>query len=225
MRSTFFPKRNITKNFNVSTEVPKAIEKSDKIYRSKQTLPRTSYYSRLRNNGASSTFSTSPSVQEVTESMAEADKKTENIGDSPLIFTNNHTNMSEFDKEGSGNHKFIITVNSKESVENGTDNEIISKMEESQSKSVINVITTTQRYHATYKDKNNDADSEEKEKTTVTTVPPIRNIQTRKYSRKLLKRRDPTTPRSKERNLKKYSDTFSKTTEASSNGVSIIKNP
>lgn len=228
IRSSLYLRRNTPKNFSTSSELPVKDSLKNKevksVFRSKQFLPRTSYYSRLRNNGLTTTTTTTtetePSINEITEQIVIADKKVENTAELPLIFTGGTSKEPE-NSNIQGSSNFIITVNSKESSENGTENEVISKPEESEIKPIIS-IATTQKYHATYKEKNNNVSITDKEKITLT--PPIRNIRTRTYSRRSSKPKEDTavvTPKYKERSLRKYSDTFSKTTETSSNGVSI----
>lgn len=232
LRSSLYSRRNFSKNVNVSSEVPKIIEidRSDKSpsFKPKQILPRTSYYSRLKNKTESKNVTTDASIQATTEEIKIAEKKEENTAEISLIYTNSNSAAKIDEKNDKDNeHKnenqnFIITVNSKESLENSTANEIISKADENGTKPMNNIINTTQKYHATYKDTNKDISLQNREIITVT--PPIRNIQTRKNGRKPSKRREEisiVTPKPTARSLRKYSDTFSKTTEPSSNGVSI----
>ncbi|XP_047545839.1 mucin-17-like isoform X1 [Vanessa atalanta] len=227
LRSSLYLRRNVSKTFSANSEIPIKIDPSKNnegksILKSKQLLPRTSYYSRLRNGGLSTTSTTDSSIQNTTEDISIAEKKVENTAELPIIYTDGTPKVSDnANKQESRN--FIITVNSKESSENGTElngNEAISMTVESENKLINNFVSTTQKYHATYKDNNNDISTSSKEKSTVT--PPIRNIRTRKYSRKSSKPREEisvVTSKSRERNSRKYSDTFSKTTEASSNGI------
>ncbi|CAH2091661.1 unnamed protein product [Euphydryas editha] len=222
IRSSLFLRRNTSKNFSTTSELPVKDSSKNKevksVFKPKQLLPRTSYYSRLRNNSLTTTTTTESNINGISEQIAVADKKVENTAALPIIFTDGtYKAPDNINIQRSSN--FIITVNSKESTENGTENEVIAKAEESEIKPIIN-IATTQKYHATYKEKNNDNSTTNNEKITVT--PPIRNIPTRKYSRKSTKSKEDSsvvTPKSKERNLRKYSDSFSKTTEASSNGI------
>ncbi|XP_050341965.1 mucin-3A-like isoform X2 [Nymphalis io] len=224
VRSSFYLRRNASKNFSTNSELSTKNETSKNyegksIFKSKQLLPRTSYYSRLRNNGSSTTSTTDSSIKNVTEEIANAENKVENTAELPIIYTDGLPKVSD-NANIQESRNFIITVNSKESSENGTDNEVISITEENENKFMNNFVSTTQKYHATYKENNNDISSSSNEKSTVT--PPIRNIRTRKYGRKSSKPREEfsvVTSKSRERNLRKYSDTFSKTTEASSNGI------
>ncbi|XP_026491142.2 mucin-2-like isoform X11 [Vanessa tameamea] len=226
LRSSLYLRRNVSKTVSANSEIPIKIDPSKNnegksILKSKQLLPRTSYYSRLRNGGLSTTSTTDSSIQNTTEDISIAEKKVENTAELPIIYTDGTPKVSDnANKQESRN--FIITVNSKESSENGTElngNETISMTVENE-KLINNFVSTTQKYHATYKDNNNDISTSSKEKSTVT--PLIRNIRTRKYSRKSSKPREEisvVTSKSRERNSRKYSDTFSKTTEASSNGI------
>lgn len=234
IRSSLYSRRNVSKNFSVNSEVPKRVEidRSDKslAFKSKPTLPRTSYYSRVRSNLINKTLSTNSSMHSTTEEILTVEKvkeKVENTAELPLIYTNTNSVVIEKDNKDSeinnDSNNFIITVNSRESTENNTLNEDVDKTEDSGNKPSQNVISTTQKYHATYKDSSNGVSLQNREKVTV--APPIRNIQTTKYGRKPLKRKEDlphVTPKPIVRSSRKYSDTFSKTTEASSNGVSTF---
>ncbi|CAH2063777.1 unnamed protein product, partial [Iphiclides podalirius] len=183
---------------------------------------------RLR--GTSNGVSTDTPLSEINETPT-ADKKIENTVEMPLIFTlinkpNKNITADNGYEYNQNDHKgeFLIAVSSKESQENKVENEIIAKGEESENKPIINVFATTQKYHSNYKDQN----LIDGEKGSTPATPAIRNIQTRKYSRKITKTKDkvestsvnPVT-KAKEKTLRKYSDTFSKTTEASNNGITI----
>ncbi|OWR42843.1 dumpy isoform F [Danaus plexippus plexippus] len=232
IRSSFYPKRNFTRKNNISSEVPKVTitERSNGVrtfhsFKARQVLPRTSYYSRSRTSTENVASTKEAEVKDDNEVLF-ADKKIENTADSPLIYTSksvpyNDTNNPNILTGKNVSNKlqkpFIIKVNSKESIENSTDNEIINILEED-NKPAASIDSTTQKYHATY----NDPVNENKEKGATSSQPPIRNILTRKFSRKAVKQNEePSTvnPKNRDRNLRKYSDTFSKTTEASSNGI------
>ncbi|CAK1578035.1 unnamed protein product [Parnassius mnemosyne] len=211
----------ITTNESVKTSI------NTSVVNNKIKLPRTNYYSRLRNNIKNDVTATTNTVRIVNETQI-ADKKIETTADMPLIFSLINkpvkntipNNVSEERKE-----EFLIAVSSKESRENNTDNEVVTNAEQSENKSEINEFSTTQKYHANYKDKSAVNDSERKDYIGTTPTPPsIRNIQTRKYTRKIVKSKERiinSSPFSatKERTLRKYSDIFSKTTEASTNGI------
>ncbi|CAG9562933.1 unnamed protein product [Danaus chrysippus] len=232
IRSSFYPKRNFTRKNNISSDVPKVTitERSNGMrtfhsFKARQVLPRTAYYSRSRTSPETVAITTEGEVKDDNEVLF-ADKKIENTADSPLIYTSksvtyNDTNNPSLLTRNDVNNKlqksFVIKVNSKESIENSTDNEIINKLDED-NKPAASVDSTTQKYHATY----NDPVNENKEKGATTSQPPIRNILTRKFSRKTAKPKEEQStvaPKNRDRTLRKYSDTFSKTTEASSNGI------
>lgn len=199
-------------------------------------LPRTSYYSRLRNNVKNETTSTTESFKEATSETVT--KKSEETVDTPLVFAllNNSEDGEalriDTQPENNDNHMFIISVTSKESLENNT-NEVTNMAEESENMPIVNVSPTISsrldsdkyKYHANYKDQNSTNDIG-KEKGSSTVFPPVRNLQTRKYGRNR-KSKDSssdntaTTPKPRERSIRKFSESFSKTTEASNNGVSI----
>lgn len=211
---------NNDKSENISVVTPKT----------RGTLPRTAFYSRLRNKVSKKevTSSVEPS-KNLNGEVAFAEKKTESTAEMPIILTmlngaSKDVTLQENNKN-KGNKPFIITVSSTESQENSKDNEVVNRIEETENKPVISVVSTTQKYHAHYNDKNSENISEQREKIITGATPPIRNIQTRKYGRKPEKRKDHeeivfTTPKSREKSLRKYSDTFSKTTEPSTNVVS-----
>lgn len=240
-RTAYFSRRNKTTS---STEAYMA--DSDKnesniliVTPSKASLPKTSYYSRLRNKSRNniSTFTTE-AVTEVTEVEKPAENKMEDSADVPLIFSllksptptdsESETTINGVTEEKEpvkGKKMFVIAVTSKESQEQSTENEVSSRSEE-----IVNKVTSdemlTSKYHATYKNHGIVNISESKDSTPQETTPPIRNIQTRKYSRQRTttpnsnEEASDVTPKPRERNLRKFSDTYSKTTEPSTNGVS-----
>ena len=230
IRSSLYTRRNLTRNFSVNSEVPKRVEidRSDKSFtlKPKSILSRTSYYSRVRSNSINKTLPTNSSVQSTTEEILTVEKKVEDTAELPLIYTNANSattvrNGIKDNEYKNDNQNFVITVNNKESTENDTLNDEVDKIEEN--KPPLNVISTTQKYHATYKDNSNDILLQNREK--VTAVPSIRNIQTRKYGRKTSRRKEDVssvTTKSIVKSSRKYGDTFSKTTEPSSNGVSAF---
>lgn len=127
------------------------------------------------------------------------------------------------------NDMFLITVNSKESAEQNIANDVISAPEESENKPIIEDFATTAKYHAIYKDPETNNKLDNTEYVTVSTTPAVRNIKTVKSSRTRVKSYDideetakVITPRTRDRSSRKYSESFSKTTEASTNGVSIF---
>lgn len=202
---------------------------------SKTLLPKTSYYSRLRNKSRIElSTSTTEAVTEVTKDEKTADSKKEDFVDMPLIFsllktptltkTENETTISVI-QEQKGKKMFIIAVTSKESPEQSTENEVSSRSEE-----IINKVnsdeTLISKFHATYKNHAVVNVTENKSSAPVEVTPAIRNIQTRKYSRPHSATANPNeeapevTPKPRERYLRKFSDTYSKTTEPSTNGVS-----
>ncbi|XP_038213122.1 mucin-17-like isoform X11 [Zerene cesonia] len=211
IRSSLFSRKNDPPN-NATVIPLNENRKRDRVqsanyFKVRRTLPSTSYYSRQRNN-ISSTTETNTVVDTET---AIADKKTENSNDLPLIFTYLNNPPKSTNKHNES-EKF--------SRENSTENEIINKAEESENKIIVNTEVTTQKYHANYK-----GDTEPNQKSVTSATPAIRNIQTRKYGRKPIKTRDqalnssPVIFKTKERNVRKYSDTFSKTTEAPGNSI------
>lgn len=239
VRPSYYSRRNGAKNTITSSEVPIVIEggtseQSQSIETSSRaTLPKTSYYSRLRNK-VKNDVQTNSTVETVTEEVVQipAEKKIESSVDMPLIFsllenrnqdetTTKISIGSETKEPEKEKQMFIIAVSSKESAENSTENDVVNKVEESEVKPVFNYVQTA-KYHATLKNQESDV-SQSKEPVT----PPIRNIQTRKYGRKRTKPKEVTgdvpevTPKSRDRNSRKFSDSYSKTTEPSTNGVSI----
>ncbi|XP_013161699.1 PREDICTED: mucin-5AC-like isoform X8 [Papilio xuthus] len=190
-------------------------------------LPRTSYYSRLRNN-AKNGITTTESPNTDINNPFKVDKKTENTAEMPLIYTmvNKPTKTVSEESKSDTKDEFLLAVSSKESQENNLENELVTNAEESENMPVINVFSTTQKYHANYKDQSLGSDRQKNEYVVTAATPAIRNIQTRKYTRKIFKSKEKVestsinpVSKSKERALRKYSDTFSKTTEASTNGI------
>ncbi|XP_041973428.1 serine-rich adhesin for platelets-like [Aricia agestis] len=230
-RNSIYARRNTVSNTSTekllpSTAESREIKKPVIAFKPKQVLPRTSYYSRSRNYTKKTTTTTEANTP--TVNIAIADKKMEDTADAPIIFTYLSRSKSPelvdvdvFEPTSERTKEpFIIKVSSTESSESTTEKKIVS--EDLKTLQFDNISTTTQKYHATYKDRQANNSVENNSKHTV--VPPIRNIQTRKYSRKngkLRKNEESVTlsPRSKERSLRKYSDTYSKTTESSSNGI------
>ncbi|KPI91103.1 hypothetical protein RR46_14607 [Papilio xuthus] len=190
-------------------------------------LPRTSYYSRLRNNAKNGITTTEYPNTDINDPF-KVDKKTENTAEMPLIYTmvNKPTKTVSEESKSNAKDEFLLAVSSKESQENNLENELVTNAEESENMPVINVFSTTQKYHANYKDQSLGSDRQKNEYVVTAATPAIRNIQTRKYTRKIFKSKEKVestsinpVSKSKERALRKYSDTFSKTTEASTNGI------
>lgn len=200
------------------------------------TLSKTSSYSRFRNfrnDATPKTLSSTESFREVTQDSAQ--KKNENSVDSPLIFSLLGNSDKSSNKVTDVKNNRLIRKkdsNSKDSLENPL-NEVSNMAEESENISVINVLPTIlsrmdsdkHKYHANYKDVN-PTNAEVTERSS-TVIPLVRNLKTRKYSRKRVKARlnntEATTQQARDRNINKYSEAFSKTTEPTSNGVSISK--
>lgn len=201
---------------------------------SKTLLPKTSYYSRLRNKSRNE-LSANEAVTDVTEVEKIVDSKKEDSVDMPLIFSllkgptltkNENVTIVNGIQEQKSKKMFIIAVTSKESQEQSTENEVSSRSEE-----IVNKVTSdemlTSKFHATYK--NNAAiNVTESKGSGVEATPTIRNIQTRKYLRQHSATANPheeasdVTPKPRERYLRKFSDSYAKTTEPSTNGVSNI---
>lgn len=243
-RPVYFPRRNNTLS---STEANMADNDKNEsnilvVTPSKTSLPKTSYYSRLRYKSRNDvSTSTTEAVTEVTELGKPAESKTEDSVDMPLIFSllNNPTpiesgsettinGVREQKEPVKGKKMFIIAVTSKESQEQSTENEVSSRSEE-----IVNKVTSdemlTSKYHATYKNHAVVNVSESKDSAPQEATPATRNIQTRKYSRQRTATANPdeeasgVTPKTRERYLRKFSsDTYYKTTEPSTNGVSIF---
>ncbi|XP_072941578.1 uncharacterized protein [Epargyreus clarus] len=232
-RSSYYS-RKFTVAPNLSTQAPAATNNDTSqntsvvTPKTRGTLPRTAFYSRLRNKVSKKEITSSVEPSKNLNAEVIAEKKSENTAEMPIILTmfsgtSKDVNLQE-DNKNKGNDPFIISVTSTESQENSKDNEVVNRIDETEKKPVINVVSTTQKYHAHYNDKNSENISEQKEKVITGATPPIRNIQTRKYGRKPAKAKDHeeivfTTPKSREKSLRKYSDTFSKTTEPSTNVI------
>lgn len=230
IRPSFYSK-NLGKNTDTSTEVSVTFseKKEETIVRKKVSLPRTSYYSRLRNR--TETTTTTEAAKEVV-----AQKKTEDSADMPLIFTlfNNSENkelVSDSLKkvEVEVKEPFIISISSTESQENMLVDEITSNIAE-QSEATPGVSPTVatkqdtdrQKYHANFKNSNRYVVEDNTRASS--TLPPVRNLQRRRQKtrqkEKIEDSPDTTTARSRDRNVRKFSEAFSKTAEASNNGVS-----
>lgn len=206
---------------------------------SKTSLPTRSYYSRfLYKSRNDISTSTSEAVTEATEVEKPMESKMEHPVDMPLIFSllksptptdsNRETTINGLQEQKEpvkGKKMFIIAVTSKESQEQSTENEVSSRSEE-----IVNKVTSddmlTSKFHATYNVAVNE--SESKDSAPLEATPAIRNIQTRKYSRQRTTTANANeeapvvTPVPRDRYLRKFSDTYSKTTEPSTNGVSNI---
>lgn len=241
LKKTFVRPPVYSRKFKGKTSTEASSTESVKIenpsFTKKTVLPRTSYYSRLRNNVKNEVSSTTEAVVEVTP---ESEPKTtvESV-DAPLVIAllNNSedrkTARIDDQPENNDNLMFLISVTSKESLENNTNNDVINTAEESENMPILNVSPSASsrldsdkyKYHATFKDQNSTNDIE-KEKGSSTVFPPVRNLQTRKYGRSRVKSKDGksdvvvTSPKPRERSIRKFSESFSKTTEASTNGVS-----
>lgn len=227
-----YPKKNTT------TEVPitEPRSRNSSIISSAPTirsaLPRTSYYNRSRNNRnnvSSSTTSTTESTEEIISEKDIAQNKKVDTIDMPLIFTllKNPVNVEEKGKSKEEDKEmFVIAVTSKESQDNGMLkenllNDVSNTAEESENNPIYNTSPTI-KYHANYKDL--DVTISDNEQQLSSTVPPVKNIQTRKYARKRTKTfdqyEDLEAPNPREKGIRKLSEPYSKTTEASTNGVS-----
>ncbi|XP_045519076.1 mucin-17-like isoform X4 [Pieris brassicae] len=225
IRSSLFSRKNDPVNKNITVIPLNENRKHDRVQsgsnvKGRRTLPNTRYYSRLRNN--TKLYLTETSYLEKNTETPIADKKVGNSADVPLIFTYlNGPSLSDKLKPTIENTAPVL--NSKESQENSTENEIVNKAEESENKLIINTDVTTPKYHANYKE------NMQREKVITSATPAIRNIKTRKYARKQEKAKDQgtNTPsvifKSRDRNVRKYGDTFSKTTESPAN--SILQEP
>ncbi|XP_068627897.1 serine-rich adhesin for platelets-like [Battus philenor] len=232
VRSSYFPRKNNTKSSEkLDNDENVHNNETKNNVNTRVKLPRTSYYARLRKNLKNDV--TTDKIITVTAETSIADKKVENTADMPLIYTllsrpakNIITKTAKEEIKGNDKDEFLIAVSSKDSQENNVDNEIVNNAEESENKPVVNVYSTTQKYHANYKVQTLLNETTKKDFVANAATPSIRNIQTRKYGRKLIRSKDraestsqnPVT-KSNERTLRKYSDTFSKTTEASTNGI------
>ncbi|CAF4949443.1 unnamed protein product [Pieris macdunnoughi] len=222
IRSSLFSRKNDPLNKNITVIPLNENRKHDRVQsgnnlKARRTLPSTTYYSRLRNN--TKLYLTETSYIEKNTETPIADKKVGNSADMPLIFTYlNGPSLS--DKLQPTNENTAPVLKGKELQENSTENEILNKAEESENKLIINTDVTTPKYHANYKE------NIQSEKAITSATPEIRNIKTRKYARKQEKAKvqGTNTPsvifKSKDRNVRKYGDTFSKTTESPANSIS-----
>lgn len=234
IRPSFYS-RKAGKNTITSTEVSVTVseKKEETVVRKKISLPRTSYYSRLRNR--TETTTTTEAAKDISDA---AQNKTEETADMPLIFTlfNNSENKELFsdslkkEENDNTNEPFIISISSTESQENMLSNEVTLNMaDETESTPVVPTVgtkqdTDRQKYHANFKNPNRNVVEDIARASS--TVPPVRNLQRRRQrTRPKEKINDSpvsTTARTQDRNVRKFSDTFSKSTEASNNGVSTL---
>ncbi|CAK1551565.1 unnamed protein product [Leptosia nina] len=221
IRSSLFTRKNDPFNNNITVIPLSDNRKNDRVqsashFKARRTLPSTSYYSRLKNNTNTSTIETKANTETPI-----AEKKIESSAGLPLIFTYLNS-PSKSDNYRNDNDKNTTTIAyGEESPDNVTENEVLNKVEESESKVVLNTETTTQKYHANYKE---DPNFTVNERAATSATPAIRNIQTRKYGRKPGKVKEQGNNstvifKTKERNIRKYGDNFSKTTEAPENSI------
>ncbi|XP_045534081.1 uncharacterized threonine-rich GPI-anchored glycoprotein PJ4664.02-like isoform X4 [Papilio machaon] len=220
--------KNIDKPAETVTDDSSRNNLNTSVLNNSVKLPRTSYYSRLRNNVKNGITTTAESANTDINNPFKAAKKTENTAETPLIYTmlNKQTKAMSEETNSDTKGEFLLAVSSKESQENNVETDPVTNAEESENMPVINVFSTTQKYHANYKDQGLGNDRQKNEYVATSATPVIRNIQTRKYTRKIFKSKENVesssvnpVSKSKERALRKYSDTFSKTTEASTNGI------
>ncbi|XP_047519556.1 uncharacterized protein LOC125059248 isoform X22 [Pieris napi] len=219
IRSSLFSRKNDPVNKNITVIPLNENRKHDRVQsgnnlKARRTLPSTTYYSRLRNN--TKLYLTETSYIEKNTETPIADKKVGNSADMPLIFTYlNGPSLSDKLQPTKAAENTAPVLKGKEMQENSTENEILNKAEESENKLIINTDITTPKYHANYKE------NIQSEKAITSATPEIRNIKTRKYARKQEKAKvqGTNTPsfKSKDRNVRKYGDTFSKTTESPAN--------
>ncbi|XP_063530112.1 mucin-2-like isoform X8 [Cydia strobilella] len=239
-RPTFYSRRNSSKS-DASTTTPSNDESLnigsalESIAKHKATLSRTSYYSRQRNSKKVLTTSI-PSTEEPfkdSNSVIEtADRKNADNVDIPLIYTllkptdvsqnENNLDISQNENNSEKPHKmFVIAVTSNESPESSTENEMTSNtVEETEVRSVVG--SSTSKYHATYTVPQTTSKVEERD--VLSAVPPIRNIPTRKFGRGRVSSRSQNDgvseePVTRDRGAGKYTDSYTKTTEASTNGI------
>ncbi|XP_047519554.1 mucin-12-like isoform X20 [Pieris napi] len=222
IRSSLFSRKNDPVNKNITVIPLNENRKHDRVQsgnnlKARRTLPSTTYYSRLRNN--TKLYLTETSYIEKNTETPIADKKVGNSADMPLIFTYlNGPSLSDKLQPTKAAENTAPVLKGKEMQENSTENEILNKAEESENKLIINTDITTPKYHANYKE------NIQSEKAITSATPEIRNIKTRKYARKQEKAKvqGTNTPsfKSKDRNVRKYGDTFSKTTESPANSIS-----
>lgn len=230
-----FYARKAGRNIITSTEVSVTVseKKEESLLRKKVSLPRTSYYSRLRNK--TETTTTTETAKEDTSN--DIQKKLEDTADMPLIFTlfdnsENKELVSESlkkEENENANLPFIITISSTESQENSLSNEVTSNAEETKDSPIPPTVATKQdtdkqKYHSNFKNPNRNIVGDSASASS--TVPSVRNLQRRRQrtrpKEKIADSPETTTARARDRNVRKFSEAFSKTTEASNNGVSIL---
>lgn len=222
MRKPFHPRfrsdRNITTTEKSSTIVNATDDKDKldipaaKIF-SREILPRTSYYSRFRN--------IKKEPESSTESNVSAERNDEKIFEKPLIYTSvtSSGNENTVESEATGikkepEEKFVISVTSKESFEDSTENGL--NMDQStESIDMSQFVPTAAKYHAKYKSKKVEDNKDEN----INKNSQLKNIQPRQYAR----RRKPEEPKlttEANEDIGKFSDLNTKTASTSSNGVS-----
>lgn len=227
-----FHSRRFGKTSATSTEVSVTVseKKEENIVRKKISLPRTGYYSRLRNKMETTTTTAAPHEQ--------SQKKTEDLNHMPLIFTLLNNSESKelvsdsLRKEENEVNKepFIISISSTESQESMVPNELKSNEPEAKNTSFTTSSVASKqemdklKYHANYKNLNQIAVEENTQASS--TVLPVRNLQRRRQKTRQKEKIDDslktTTARSRDKNVRKFTEAFSKTTEASNNGVSTF---
>lgn len=234
LNRTPYSRRNISKSDLVppsndsNLNIGSALES---IAKHKASLPRTSYYSRQRNNKVSASSTEEP-LKESNSVADTADRKNEDNADMPLIFTllkptdapesNKVENVNQTEK---ALNTFVLAVTSKESQETSTENEMTSNtIDKAGSKPIVDIYSTP-KYHATYTVPQS-INGEEKEIDDTGSLLPIKNIPARKFGRAKTNARSqsndvPNDLPTRERGSGKFTDTFSKPTEASTNGASI----
>ncbi|XP_053599790.1 mucin-2-like isoform X17 [Plodia interpunctella] len=195
-------------------------------------VPRTSYYSRFRNN-KNKTSSVEASKEVINDTIS-VESKTEDNAEMPLIYTllnnsaKNNTLVSENQiKDNESKEMFIIAVTSKESQEQNIVSETVNAIEENGHKLVISENPTTVKYHAIYKDPDSINRLENVEPTSGSTTPIVRNLQTGRTTRKRTKSYEKdidipntVTPKTREKNIRKYGDSYLKPSEELSSVIS-----
>lgn len=219
---------------NNKTEIPNSAIKNNK-----NIFKRPLYVSRLRTS--KDVITTEPNVQ-TTSAITTEELNNENpvsvatneiVSNKPLLYIHsrnlNSTDSMSLDAV-SGNEDLPINDNiemvillPKNTVEN---NEIINKSEESDNVELIQMMTTP-KYHASYKDFDEEFQKDDKPILS-SKIPPIRNIQSHKYAGR--KQNDnelfsndevDSTPKSRVTNNPKYIDSFSRQPTTVTNGVSL----
>lgn len=234
LNRTPYSRRNVSKSDLVppsndsNLNIGSALES---IAKHKASLPRTSYYSRQRNNKVSASSTEEP-LKESNNVADTADRKKEDNADMPLIFTllkptdapesNKVENVNQTEK---ALNTFVLAVTSKESQESSTENEMTSNTIDKAESTPIVDIYSTPKYHATYTVPQS-INGEEKEIDDTGSLLPIKNIPVRKFGRAKTNARSqsndvPNDLPTRERGSGKFTDAFSKPTEASTNGASI----